>query len=145
MGKAEYPAFIHVARHIPGGALLGEYHGDISAGHGGGQRRRNPAGLHGQHQIRLFLRKLLRECLPHLDKQVRVQPVIEKHIHLDDIRTHTHAPRADGLDQLPHAGCSSFAYGNARKAGVLRRACRALFLLLLYRISLQNQAFAHLE
>ena len=104
VGEGEYPAFVHIAGHVAGAALLGKHHGDVAAGNGGGQRACDAAGFNGEHQIGLLVAKFGSECLTNFHIQLRIHTVVEKHIHLHNIRTNANAMGAYRFYQLFHGG-----------------------------------------
>ena len=103
MGKGMGDGGEHIGALVGGRALFCKNHGDIIQKMRRGQRQGDAAGFHCEHDIRLVLAEIIGQLAAHRKHQAGVEPVVQKHVYLDDAVSHALTLTKDGFTKLPHA------------------------------------------
>ena len=92
---------IQAALNIVALGLLGEDHGLMETG-GNGSGKSNAAGLGGENHGDLIHIEIFAEFLGNMAQQLRVDAVVQKTVHLNDVAGQNLALLDDALFQLLH-------------------------------------------
>ena len=102
LGKGENIGAHGIGRKHGAVALLSEYHRDVAQFSRRSHCQRDPAGFHREDHRGAFIAELLREGFAHFEEQLRIDPVVQKHIHLGDIVSDASSVHADRFTQFLH-------------------------------------------